>query len=195
MIAEQLNAARGRLKTIVFNPLYAPIKTVLQVNTRCCDRTQGDYQRALIATKAWPLEELGQKNSMQRLLNRLGSFQYNASEMGCMKCKQDYMAVVRGVVRNAQGYFDGLCLDCMNASKAKTETSDTDYWEHSRLTEDEYIRGCRVRRHKQPTWYFSFMGRREERDRFRKDKPKPQDQSRNTTPGSPELSSWTMNGS
>lgn len=44
----------------------------------------------------------------------------------------------------------------MNGSKF--DNKDTDYWHHA----DRFVKwdeGCRIR-HDQPTWYFSFMGRR-----------------------------------
>ncbi|KAI1078483.1 hypothetical protein F5B20DRAFT_582399 [Whalleya microplaca] len=57
--------------------------------------------------------------------------------------------------------FDGLCLDCMH--KFKTGDEDCDYWEHARLR--QYDHGCRFK-HGQPTWYFSYMGRRETMNKF-----------------------------
>lgn len=48
--------------------------------------------------------------------------------------------------------------DCMRASSIEAE--DEDYWRHA---ETGYYRSrgiCRVS-HGQPTWYFSFMGRKE----------------------------------
>ncbi|KAI0477008.1 hypothetical protein F4859DRAFT_521578 [Xylaria cf. heliscus] len=52
--------------------------------------------------------------------------------------------------------FDGLCLDCMH--KFKTGDDDSDYFAHDKP--GNHDRGCRVR-HGQPTWYFSYMGRKE----------------------------------
>lgn len=46
----------------------------------------------------------------------------------------------------------------MDASKPKLGDADEDYWRHSKLGV-QWDLGCRVR-HKQPTWYFSFLGRR-----------------------------------
>lgn len=45
---------------------------------------------------------------------------------------------------------------------------DTDYWIHAQLNVlwDEK---CRII-HGQPTWYFSFMGRREKMDIFQKER-------------------------
>lgn len=169
LVTEQMNAARGRLKTIVFNPLYAPIKTLLLANCKCSDGVASAYQRALLATNSWPLEELGNKKPMAYLLGKLSTFTFETPSNACMACHKDYKDIVSSVVTKATGYFDGLCLDCMDASNTKTGSTDTDYWLHNKLTEEEIVCGCRVKRHGQPTWYFSFMGRKEEQDRFRKE--------------------------
>lgn len=62
-------------------------------------------------------------------------------------------------------YFDGLCLDCLNKSQSKLADEHEDYWAHENLREQDYVKGCRVE-HRQPTWYYSFMGRKEDKDRF-----------------------------
>ena len=46
----------------------------------------------------------------------------------------------------------------MDASKPKLSSNDEDYWKHDNLGVG-WDEGCRVS-HDQPTWYFSFMGRR-----------------------------------
>jgi len=45
----------------------------------------------------------------------------------------------------------------MDKSKPKTGDIDQDYWDHDKERNWDY--GCRIR-HGQPTWYFSFMGRK-----------------------------------
>ena len=56
-------------------------------------------------------------------------------------------------------YFDGLCLDCMDHSNPKMD-DDTDdvYWEHNKLR--KWDLRCRTS-HGEPTWYYSYMGRKE----------------------------------
>ncbi len=46
----------------------------------------------------------------------------------------------------------------MDASKPKLSTDDEDYWKHTDLGK-AWDDGCRIR-HKQPSWYFSFIGRK-----------------------------------
>ena len=53
----------------------------------------------------------------------------------------------------------GFLLDCMNSSNPKLGDADEDYWKHTNLCV-HWDAGCRIR-HQQPTWYFSFLGRRQ----------------------------------
>lgn len=52
----------------------------------------------------------------------------------------------------------------MSSNKNKLN-EDSDYWTHAERR--EYDDGCRIK-HGQPTWYFSFMGRKEKMDIFQK---------------------------
>lgn len=47
----------------------------------------------------------------------------------------------------------------MSSSKPKLGDADEDYWCHASLGV-HWDHGCRVK-HQQPTWYFSFMGRKQ----------------------------------
>ena len=86
-----------------------------------------------------------------------------------MTCKQNFANVVNRTIRKAQAYIDGLCLDCINSSQSKTSSVDDDYWRHATLKGYEIVNGCRVESHSQPTWYFSFMGRREQMEHYRRE--------------------------
>ena len=98
---------------------------------------------------------------------------------GSYECSFEFGEVVRKAVEKARSYFDGLCLgklhqlprarsnsvadgvivDCISLSHPKLADHDEDYWNHANLGV-AWDDGCRVR-HKQPSWYFSFMGRRQ----------------------------------
>ena len=74
-------------------------------------------------------------------------------------------------------YCDWLCLDCMDRSDPLTGDSDKDYWQHNDLKEGDWIERCRIH-HKQPTWYYSFMGRDETRNKYKELKKKSADVNR-----------------
>ena len=106
---------------------------------------------------------------MNEILDRLESFNLEAKSSACGPCRKDYGGMVTRTEKKVREYFDGLCLDCLNRSKPKLGSTDMDYWRHNDLKEHDWVKGCRFP-HKQPTWYFSFNGRKEERDRLIKEK-------------------------
>ncbi|KAI0013958.1 hypothetical protein F4779DRAFT_639098 [Xylariaceae sp. FL0662B] len=85
----------------------------------------------------------------------------STQEQGHQQPKFSSQKAVHGLADEIEKKFDGLCLDCMH--KFKTGDEHSDYWEHGRLY--EFDRGCRFK-HGQPTWYFSYMGRREIMSKF-----------------------------
>ena len=102
---------------------------------------------------------------MNEILDCLEKFKFEAKPSACGVCRRDYNGPIEETVKFVRYYFDGLCLDCLDRSKPKSKDPDMDYWRHNELKEHQWVTGCRVR-HKQPSWYFSFMGRKEDRDRF-----------------------------
>ena len=106
---------------------------------------------------------------MTTILTRLNSFSFEARKDACRSCRIDYKKHVAAAQIKTRSYFDGLCLDCMDITKPVTKDADMDYWEHDALGESDLMGHCRVTHH-QPTWYFSFMGRREVMDRFLRNK-------------------------
>lgn len=102
---------------------------------------------------------------MATILDRLEGFTYKAHDDACVYCQKGYTKIVRDAAAYVRKYFDGLCLDCIK--KSKTGDKNMDYWRHNSLREFERVIGCRFT-HSQATWYFSFMGRKEDRDHFRK---------------------------
>ena len=102
---------------------------------------------------------------MRAILARLEEFKYKAAETACMSpCHQDYEAAVDDAVDETATYFDGMCLDCMSRRNPKLRDHHEDYWQHNNFrAEDSWFTGCRIK-HKQPSWYFSFMSRQEDKD-------------------------------
>ncbi|KAL8678703.1 MAG: hypothetical protein Q9186_004978 [Xanthomendoza sp. 1 TL-2023] len=164
-VMQQLNAARGRLRTIVHRDLYVANEELLKASCKCKAETLFGYEKRLTDIEVWPIEKVFQKSSMATTIDRLAKFSYEPHSSACRDCRKDYKALVQVAREKTKRYFDGLCLDCLDASKPKTSNTDTDYWSHDDLDEDAIIYGCRVV-HRQPTWYFSYMGRREPRDEF-----------------------------
>ena len=116
----------------------------------------------------WPLETAVRSSSMENILKVLSGLTFEKQENVCMQCSSILLdSCVRTAYERTKGYFHGLCLDCMDKSKPRFGDEDKDYWRHCRAKEDDWISGCRIK-HRQPTWYYSFMGRQERRDMFRK---------------------------
>ena len=173
-----MNAAKGRLRTILHSKLYEPVRVlldecpndwthsrlyeparVLADEFRCdCDHTiLYMYLKALHKTGVWPLEDFGHKLSMSCILNQLKGFSAHFGRFQCTECgmrtaTSSYASGVSRAVANTKEYFDGLCLDCMQYSKF--ENTDNDYWQHAK-DKCRWDSTCRAK-HGQPTWYFSF---------------------------------------
>ena len=113
----------------------------------------------------WPLETVFQKTPTNEILDRLEDFNFEAKPSACGTCRGDYKGRVTRIEDYVRRYFNGLCPGCLDRSKPKLRDIDMDYWRHHKLKESDRITGCRFP-HKQPTWYFSFNGRKEERDRL-----------------------------
>jgi hypothetical protein len=168
VLAEQLNSAKGRLRTILHRELYEPIDELLVCHS---DFDKYDrhpnvlfaYELALKRTGAWPIESKMISVSANQTMDNLGKVEVPPGETdskeGCHLCKFDFKAAVEGAISETKGYFDGLCLDCMDASQPKFGDDDEDYWRHDE-TGVAWDRKCRIS-HGQATWYYSFMGRRQ----------------------------------
>lgn len=112
---EQLNAAKGRLKTILHRVLYTPIDQLLK-NARCNCKAQVlyAYEQGLTNTGAWPLESGLLSNSIERILKYLEDFPlpgaFIPQTCGARFCSFDFVEVVRNARMECKRYFDGLCL-------------------------------------------------------------------------------------
>ncbi|MCJ1323104.1 hypothetical protein MMC15_008456 [Xylographa vitiligo] len=171
VVEEQISAAKGRLRTILHIRLFHPIDALLDANCPCSAPTLKGYERALKMIGAWPIEREAVKYSMHVLLEKLRMFVWKPQEPICQRsCSRDYQRLVGNARDITSVYFNGLCLDCIDSSKLRTGDIDLDYWRHGNICEDKWFTGCRVP-HRQPSWYFSFMGRPEKMNHFRKTNP------------------------
>ena len=158
-----LNAARVRLALILHRQLHKTNISLLGVTCKCKGDTYWGYDKALQTTGIWPFEETS-RDSIHSLLQRLKTFKYKvADKNACIKnCRRNYDKTAQKARLRTEKYFDGLCIDCMNRTKPKLKDHHADFWNYNNFhDEDGWFKGCRVR-HKQPSWYYSFMGREED---------------------------------
>ncbi|KAL9035904.1 MAG: hypothetical protein Q9180_004601 [Flavoplaca navasiana] len=176
-VIQQLNAAKGRLRTVLHRNLYGPNDRLLKATCTCKEKTLWGYEKALTNCGAWPLERVAQSDSMREILSCLDGFSYELPPDACAGCTAlDYEQVVEGAGTKVTSYFGGLCLDCMDRSMSNDE--DADYWQHSYLKEYQYVTGCRVGKHIQSSWYFSYMGRQQRKDKIYRELHRAQRMSR-----------------
>ncbi|KAL8796888.1 MAG: hypothetical protein Q9195_000971 [Heterodermia aff. obscurata] len=163
IVTQNLNAARGRIRPILHAALWRPAKQLLDAHCSCKEKTLFGYIKALHGTGAWPFDPVWPKECVDDILSKLNRFSYQPAAHACTSCRQNYEAIVKKAAQEAQYYFDGLCLDCMKRSKSGPESDEEDYLNDNMPTPDDWSQPCEVR-HGEPTWYYSFMGRREHRD-------------------------------
>ena len=125
------------------------------------------YDLELLKWNIPPFDKDGQgRESIKELADKLLDFDWESKDKDvCRFYNQDYTGNAGKVYKEVMVYFDGLCLDCLDRIKSKTQSSHDDYWEVDRIK--QWDKNCRVK-HGQATWYFSFLGRREDREKMRR---------------------------
>ena len=154
---------------ILHYELFAANEYLLR-DASCTSKKQTlyNYEKHLFDIRVWPLEQFRTNTSIKVILDRLKTFTYSPAPGACLSfCKRDYASLAEKARVRVKDYFDGLCLDCLDKSQPKTGDLDEDYYRHGLLKESEWPRGCRFH-HKQPTWYYSFLGREQDRVSFRR---------------------------
>jgi len=112
-VIQQLNAARGRLKTILHRNLYNPINSLLKNTTcQCKAETLYAYELALSNTGAWPLETAFLSNSIHQIMLYLDNFKGHRDQPSkmCGDCRFNFQKAVSDATDAGREYFDGLCL-------------------------------------------------------------------------------------
>ncbi|RYC59811.1 hypothetical protein CHU98_g6385 [Xylaria longipes] len=151
-----------------------------RVLCECLDVMTFFHKRSLLDTGIKSLFSLAdRKRTLNALLDDLDKYKFVLTKISrqfsweridpswstalCQTCEhylddaaEGLAAEVLSASSRVRKNFDGLCLDCMH--KFKTGNDDSDYFAHDK--HGDHDRGCRVR-HGQPTWYFSYMGRKE----------------------------------
>ncbi|KAH7419042.1 hypothetical protein BKA64DRAFT_737295 [Cadophora sp. MPI-SDFR-AT-0126] len=166
-VIQQLNAARGSIRKEIIKGIFSPLDEICK--RRCAVRAEScmAYVDAIRRTGVWPLEELNSKSN-RNIVNSSGFVNWTCEkpEKACMSCLSNLDG--KNIIRTRETvlkYWHGLCLDCMDTSNPRTGNLDSDYWFHHNM--GNYGDGCRID-HDRNTWYFSFMGRPEAMDSFRR---------------------------
>lgn len=109
-----MNAARGRLKTILHRELYESVDILLE-KVRCPLKKDilWEYFSALNKTKSWPLERYMARESISGLLHNLEYFEYNdphSERCNYPHCGCNFKRIVDNAIDETAQLFDGLCL-------------------------------------------------------------------------------------
>ncbi|KAG9650750.1 hypothetical protein KCU64_g8959, partial [Aureobasidium melanogenum] len=170
-LIHSLNAARGHLRVLLASWLWKPVANVLRSSCACKEESVFEYLHALTMTGGYPIDQQG-RNSVSGVCKSLGSFDNHfkptRSRHDCYVCNADWSRVVTDAVISIKKHFDGLCLDCMDHTQPKFLDEHEDYWNHVSYNK-QWDKHCRIK-HGQATWYSSFMGRADTRDRLLKRK-------------------------
>ena len=154
-----LNGARGSLRSKLIRGLFDPVDKFLNNSCSCKEKSLYAYCKGLSKTGIWPLHSHHQK-SVQQILDSPGFIKFDCKipEGACSTCIiKIRSAAIEETRVKIETDFGGLCLDCMNKTNPKTGDVDSDYWRHNERR--DWSADCRIS-HRQPTWYFSFMGRK-----------------------------------
>ena len=122
-------------------------------------------------TGVWPLWDMRSKIAVATILAKLKKFNFEAPANACGLCNRNYKADIEAMRKKVETYFDGLCMTCMDRSMTKLKDQKSDYWYHAAMDDDDWVKGCDFT-HGEPTWYFSFMGRKEDLNTILKAKNK-----------------------
>jgi len=162
-----MNHARGRLKTILHSKLWTPAKKLhTDPHNRCLCRkaTEFDYLDELITREVFPIDDYTGRTSINELLSRLAGFSHKCAARHCSHCDIDWVRVVNDAVETTRKYNQGLCLDCMDRSRVRDD--DADYWRKMGADSNgKWDAHCRMD-HGEPTWYVSWLGRTEHRQKL-----------------------------
>ncbi|KAI0976059.1 hypothetical protein F4678DRAFT_456385 [Xylaria arbuscula] len=173
-VLAQLSAARASQRTRLEKWLPT-VSAPCSGHKECLDVMDFSHKRSLLNTGIKSLFSLAdRKRALDDLLDDLSDYEFTLAILGpggdpdwstklcnnCVSCfrntADDLTEGVCEASSRARRNFDGLCLDCMH--KFKMGDDHSDYFAHDKP--GNHDRNCRVR-HKQPTWYFSYMGRKE----------------------------------
>lgn len=150
-------------------------------NPQCVEDIEFRYKHSLKVTGFLSYEEVSDGEALARLFEKMDKFKYTQwfvlrdplmptegeddnAELAECTCDKEVIAKffnkkVEKIRNYVEGEFQGLCLDCMYTSVY----GDGDYWTNG--SEARYDDGCSIR-HGESTWYFSYMGKPADMEKF-----------------------------
>ena len=161
-----MNAAKGSMRKDIVKALFSPLEKFCSAGCAVKAQSLESYIEGVKRTGVWPLETMPQ-NSIQKFLNSPGVLKWEAKvpEGACISCiKQLRGHHITKMPEEIKEYWVGLCLDCMDTSKPKTDCLTRD-WARDEQQEFDWSEDCRIR-HGRNTVYFSYMARPDFRSTF-----------------------------
>ncbi|TVY13000.1 hypothetical protein LARI1_G008885 [Lachnellula arida] len=152
-----VNGAKGSLRSQLIRGLFGPMDRFMDATCACKEKSLFAYCQGIRKTGIWPLQDQ-HKKSVQQILDSPGfvKFAIKIPDGACIQCVSKLSrSTIKKVRDEISKDFHGLCLDCINMTK--TGDVDNDYWAHDRMQQWDF--NCRID-HGQPSWYFSFVGRK-----------------------------------
>lgn len=154
----------NRIDKEIFLPLYE----MQNLECDCKEAATFAYVKALKQAKAFNgrsvFDTKKHPRSVHEQAMNVDQIEYKAPANACEYCNQDFKSNLADLRNTIMNYFDGLCLDCITGSNEGRGGADV-YWSQMMLT-NSYGDHCRIG-HDEPTWYFSYMGRQDDRDTFK----------------------------
>ncbi|KAE9370432.1 hypothetical protein N431DRAFT_442268 [Stipitochalara longipes BDJ] len=167
-VIQQLNAAKGSMRKEILKGLFDHLNNFCTTDCLVKEKSLWAYIEGVKTTGIWPLDSMHARSN-ESIVESPGFLRWKCDipEGACTSCTSKlrgrHISETRTKIIN---YWDGLCLDCRDDSAPKTGDLDADYWMHNKLK--RWDRGCRIK-HERNTWYFSFMGRPEIMNSFKKE--------------------------
>ncbi|MCJ1351457.1 MAG: hypothetical protein MMC33_001441 [Icmadophila ericetorum] len=159
----QLCVARGGLRTILGRSISKLLDALFEDADRSCkEATTHNYQKALRVLRIKSFEDFATKISIAELCTKLGGSKFMRDPKAYLRsCHKSYEDLMKLTVTRTKGYFDGLCLDCINHGKPKLKGyNEEDDYRWFRDLDEEWNEGFRIK-HGEPTCYFFVHARRE----------------------------------
>jgi hypothetical protein len=138
------------------------------------------YFYNLRETEIWPLGD--KRYTLNQILALFNNFKFKLVPTGnyslCSKHSRTEFAShvethVRQRVDELRNSYDGICLNCLHHDK--TGSFPQDYWNQPFIS--NYSEGCEIE-HGEPTWYFSWILRAEDREEWQRKLRESRDQQR-----------------